>query len=81
MNKRRSTTLLKLESVRPGVSYISIGGLEKQAHSGCRKHTGKEAIQLHQNLQIDVLALGRRAVGVPHMMAVQVDTCDSRGLA
>lgn len=54
---------------------------EEQAHSGCRKHTGKEAIQLHQNLQIDVLALGRRAVGVPHMMAVQVDTCDSRGLA
>jgi phosphoribosylformimino-5-aminoimidazole carboxamide ribonucleotide (ProFAR) isomerase len=39
-------------------------------------HTGKEAVKLHQNLQIDVVALGSLAVATPHMVAVQVDTCD-----
>jgi hypothetical protein len=38
-------------------------------------HTSQEAVQLHQNLEVDVVALGSLAVGAPHMVAVQVDTC------
>lgn len=77
MNKRRSTTLLKFDSVRPVESSdISNRGLEKHEYAGQIKHTREEAVEFHQNLQIDILALGRLAVGVPHMMAVQIDTCD-----
>ena len=39
-------------------------------------HTSQEAVELHQNLQVDVVALGSLAVAAPHMVAVQVDTCD-----
>ncbi len=37
-------------------------------------HTGKEAVELHQNLQVNVLAFRRFAMGAAHMVAVQVDT-------
>ena len=37
-------------------------------------HTSQEAVQLHQHLQVNVLALGRLAVGAAHMVTVQVDT-------
>ena len=37
-------------------------------------HTGKEAVKLHQDLQVHVLALGRLAMGAAHMVAIQVDT-------
>lgn len=36
--------------------------------------TGEESVELHQDLQVDVLALGRLAMGAAHMVAVQVDT-------
>lgn len=39
------------------------------------KHTGQEAIELHQELKVDVLALGRLAVCAAHMVTVQIDTC------
>lgn len=39
-------------------------------------HTGKEAVQLHQDLKIDVFALRRLAVAAAHMVTVQVDTCN-----
>lgn len=39
--------------------------------------TCEEAVQLHQDLQIDVLALRRLAVRGAHMVTVQVDTCNS----
>lgn len=41
-------------------------------------HTSQEAVQLHQNLEVYVVALGSLAVGAPHMVAVQVDTCEFR---
>jgi hypothetical protein len=37
-------------------------------------HTGKEAVQLHENLQVNVVALRSLAVAVAHMVTVQVDT-------
>lgn len=37
-------------------------------------HTSQEAVQLHQNLQVHVLALGRLAVAAAHMVTVKVDT-------
>jgi len=36
---------------------------------------GQEAVQLDQELQVDVVALGRCAVRVTHMVAVEIDTC------
>lgn len=39
------------------------------------KRTGEEAVQLHKELDIRVLALWSFAVRVPHMMGVQIDTC------
>lgn len=36
--------------------------------------TGEEAIELHQNLQIDILAFRRLAMAATHMVAIQVDT-------
>ena len=39
------------------------------------KRTGEEAVQLHKELDIRVLALWSFAVCVPHMMGVQIDTC------
>lgn len=38
------------------------------------KHTGKEAIKLYENLQIDILAFRRLPMGAAHMVTVQVDT-------
>jgi len=37
---------------------------------------GEEAVELHQHLQVDVVALGRLAMGAAHMVTVQVDTHD-----
>lgn len=39
------------------------------------KHTGQEAVELHQELKVDVLALGRLSVCAAHMVTVQIDTC------
>lgn len=36
--------------------------------------TSQEAVQLHQNLQVNIVALGSLAVGAAHMVTVQVDT-------
>lgn len=39
------------------------------------KRTGQEAVQLHKELDVRVLALWSLAVRVPHMMGVQIDAC------
>lgn len=39
------------------------------------RHTGQEAVELHQELKVNVLALGRLAVCAAHMVTVQIDTC------
>lgn len=38
-------------------------------------HTGKEAVELHQELEVDIVALGSLAMGVPDVMAIEIDTC------
>lgn len=40
-------------------------------------HTSKEAVELDEELKIDVVALGRFAVRATHMVLVEIDTCDS----
>lgn len=36
--------------------------------------TGQEAVELHQELEVDIVALGSLAVGVPHVVVLKVDT-------
>ena len=36
--------------------------------------TGQEAVQLHEQLNVDIVALGRLAVRAPNMMSIQIDT-------
>jgi hypothetical protein len=45
----------------------------------CRRTlTSKEPVELHQELEVDIVALGSLAMAVPHMMAIEVDTWNSR---
>ena len=37
--------------------------------------TSQEAVELHQELEVRIVALGRLAVGVAHVVAVEIDTC------
>lgn len=46
-----------------------------------KSRTGKEAVQLHQELDVDIVALGSLAVGVPHVVLVQIDTCRANGVS
>ena len=38
--------------------------------------TSQEAVELHQELEVDVVALGGTAVSALHVVAVQIDTCE-----
>ena len=42
---------------------------------GGRIRTCQEAVELDEELEVDVLALGRFAVRIAHMMVVEIDTC------
>lgn len=76
INRRRRTTLLKEDSVRP----------EKHTHThqlGCPisrfwgnepELTGQEAVQLHQQLEVDIVTLRRLAVSVADVVSVKIDT-------
>lgn len=37
--------------------------------------TGQEAVKLHQELKVDIVALGGSAVSAPDVVAVEIDTC------
>lgn len=39
-----------------------------------RRLTSQEAVQLHQQLKIDIITLRRLAVGVADVMSVEIDT-------
>lgn len=36
--------------------------------------TGQEAVELHEKLEVDIVALGRFAVRAPNVMGVKIDT-------
>ena len=36
--------------------------------------TGQEAVELHEQLQVDVVALGGGTVRVPHVVVLEIDT-------
>ena len=40
--------------------------------------TGQEAVELHQELEVDIVALGRLAVGAAHVVAVEINTYSER---
>lgn len=37
--------------------------------------TSQEAVKLHQELEVDIVALGSTAVSALHVVAVEIDTC------
>lgn len=37
--------------------------------------TGQEAVQLHQQLKVDIITLRRLAVRAANVMSVEIDTC------
>lgn len=76
MNRRRRTTLLKEESVRPGEKSLAVSGLPiVTGTEGERKRTGQEAVELHQELEVDIVAFGGTAVSALDVVAVKIDTC------
>lgn len=40
--------------------------------------TGQEAVELHQELKVNIVALGRLAVSAAHVVAVEINTYSSR---
>jgi hypothetical protein len=36
--------------------------------------TGQKSVELHQELEVDIVALGSFSVTAPNMMAIEVDT-------
>lgn len=39
------------------------------------ERTGQEAVELHQELKVDIVALGGSAVRALDVVAVEIDTC------
>jgi hypothetical protein len=39
------------------------------------RRTGQEAVKLHQELEVDIVALGGSAVSALDVVAVEIDTC------
>lgn len=82
MNRRRRTVALNWEVVRPAFLIIStqtsIIALFKVLWIA---RTGEESIQLHQELQVDIVALGLLTVPVTDMVCIKIDTEKERALA
>ena len=70
MNKRRRTTLLKEDSVRP---RRELAKTAMRQILGMRL-TGQEAVKLDEQLQVDVVTLWRLAVSAANMVCVKIDT-------
>jgi hypothetical protein len=71
IKRRRRTTLLNDESVRP-----TIKGQNLPQYWSSIQLTSQEAVELHKELKIDIVTLRRLAVSAAHMMGVQIDTCN-----
>jgi len=41
--------------------------------------TGQEAVELHQELEVDIVALGGLAVRGPLVVLAEIDTCNRKG--
>ena len=74
MKRRRRTTLLKEASVRPGQSLlVSSSRSEMWSQDGLR--TRKEAVEFHQELEVDIVALGGTSMSALDVVTVEIDTC------
>lgn len=71
MNRRRRTTLLKLESVRP-VPFVKM--CRYRASIMVEQRTSKEAVEFYEKFEIHIVALGRSSVAVPDVVSIYVDT-------
>jgi hypothetical protein len=83
IKRRRRTILLKFESVRPVsgglVSLVGFSncGRKELVRGLCPREllrTGKETVKLHQELKVDIFALGGLSVVTPNVVALEIDT-------
>ena len=54
---------------------MSGGGTEEGGKEGEMVRTSKELVQLDEQFEVRVVALGSFAVPGPHMVLVEIDTC------
>lgn len=40
------------------------------------ERTGEEAVELHQEFEVNIIALGRLAMAAPNVVTIEVDTCE-----
>ena len=71
IKSRRRMTLLKEESVRPGTCEL---GLKMKLWRGRMVLTGQETVELHEQLEVHIVTLGRLSVSAADMMSVEIDT-------
>lgn len=69
IKRRRSTTLLKDESVRP-TERLAV----EEVRAMRTELTSQEAVQLHQELEVDIVTLWRLAVSAANVMGLEIDT-------
>lgn len=67
--------MLKEESVRPRICTTMLIGCRRLHGSPGTERTGQEAVELHQELKVDIVALGGSAVRALDVVAVEIDTC------
>ena len=65
MKRRRRTTLLKDASVRPVCRTLTQPMYDIEVEL---QHTSENPIDLHQALQVDIVALGSLSMAASHMM-------------
>jgi hypothetical protein len=56
------------------ISYFDIVGFPGVLWAFPGRLTGKESVEFHQKLEVDIVALRSLAMAVSHMMAIEVDT-------
>ena len=77
MKRRRRTTLLKAESVRPKREGKVRRAVLRDHVRGLNivwKLTGQEAVELHQQFQVGIVGLWRLSVSRPDVVMVEIDT-------
>lgn len=75
VNRRRKTTALKGDDVRPDqVRLVVSVDREHWDAWGSGERTSKETVELDEEFEVDVVALGGFAMGAAHMVSVEIDT-------
>lgn len=67
--RRRRTTALKADDVRPEKCKIGAVGAWESGEQTC-----KETVELDKEFEVDIVALRGFAMGTAHMVSVEIDT-------